>query len=118
MASHFQRFTGSPRKKEVLDKQRRKNFSALGACFSDGGFVNEETKAIFEWLARFIKTLEDGAIDPEEAQEILLTLSEMAERLKGCLSRRWWRWVCTAAALCFREGAEEIKRKEQETNGD
>ncbi len=75
--------------------------------------MSEETKAIFEWLGRFIKTVEDGAIDPEEAQEILLALSEMAERVKDCLGRRWWRWVCTAVAMCLREGAEEIKRKEE-----
>ena len=80
--------------------------------------MSDETRAIFEWLARFMKTVEDGAIDTDEAQEILLALAEVAERLKECLGRRWWRWVCSAAALCFREGAAELKRKEEQAHAD
>jgi hypothetical protein len=69
------------------------------------------------WLSRFIQTLEDGSIDSEEAQDVLLTLAEMAERIKECVRRRSWKWICQVVAYCLREGAAEIKRKEDRANG-
>jgi len=78
--------------------------------------VNDETRAILEWLGRFIKTVEDGAIDQDEAREVLLALSDLALRIKDVVGRRWWKWLCTAASLALREGAAEIKRNEEEAN--
>ena len=80
--------------------------------------MSPETAQIIAWLSSFIKTLEDGAIDPEEAVEVLEMLAGVADRVKECLSRRWWRWVCSAAALALREGAEEIRRKQKEYDND
>ena len=80
--------------------------------------MSPETAQIIAWLSSFIRTLEDGAIDPEEAIEILEILAGVAERVKECLHRRWWRWVCSAVSLALREGAEEIRRKQEESDHD
>ncbi len=80
--------------------------------------MTPETAQILAWLSSFIQTLEDGAIDADEAVEVLEILASVADRVKECLSRRWWRWVCSAVALALREGAEEIRRREAANHGD
>lgn len=79
--------------------------------------MTAETAQILAWLSSFIRTLEDGAVDPAEAIEVLETLASIVDRVKECLSRRWWRWICSAAALALREGANEIRRKEEASHG-
>ena len=79
------------------------------------GIVNKETQETLRWIAKFIQTLEDGALDPEEAIAVLESLADLCEKVKGMLQRRWWRWVCTAASLCLREGAQEVRRKHEES---
>ena len=76
--------------------------------------MNEETQETLRWIAKFIQTLEDGALDPEEAIAVLESLADLCETVKGMVKRRWWKWVCTAAALCLKEGAQEIRRKQEE----
>jgi hypothetical protein len=76
--------------------------------------VNHETAEVLAWLSRFISTLEDGAIDSDEAAEVLSALAGVADHLKGRLGRRWWRLVCSGVAHCLREGADEIRRQEAE----
>ena len=78
--------------------------------------MTEETASVLRWLSKFVQTLEDGAIDRDEAVTILRELASLCDKVRSFLPKRWWKIVCAAVAVCLREGAEELARSVEQEN--